>query len=42
MDAVLWRKLVANCVIYPLMAICCIKNGGLLDAMMTGQGGGVR
>lgn len=40
MDAVLWRKLAANCVINPLTAIRGVRNGGLLDAMTTGWGEG--
>jgi len=40
MNTVLWRKLAANCVINPLTAIRGVRNGGLLDAMTTGRGGG--
>ena len=40
MDAVLWRKLAANCVINPLTAKRGVRNGGLLDAMTTGWGEG--
>jgi 2-dehydropantoate 2-reductase len=33
MDAILWRKLAANCVINPLTAIYGIRNGVLLDVI---------
>jgi ketopantoate reductase len=40
MDAILWRKLAANCVINPLTAIHGMRNGDLLDVMMGRSRGG--
>ncbi|KAL3810013.1 hypothetical protein ACHAXA_006128 [Cyclostephanos tholiformis] len=37
MEAILWRKLAANCVINPLTAVHRIRNGDLLDAMTAGS-----